>query len=227
MRVINILGHTFLPELLPPEPQVADLGGNRGEFAKFMIHGYGGKVFLYEPLPELFREIPEMPGLTKFPEAVTVTAGDFTLRHSEDRCATVYAGHTGGREITVPGVDLATVFARMPMGDVDLVKMDVEGAEMDILENANPETLRRVRQMTVEFHDFLYPDLRPRVEDIKSRISRMGFYVINFSYHTNGDILFLRRDVVSYWIYLWLKYVEKYIRGASRILRRMTAIIHI
>ena len=98
--------------------------------------------------------------------------------------------------------------------------MDIEGAEMEILETAPAELLRRARQITVEFHDFLYPELLPRVKAIQRRLAAAGFYVINFSQFTNGDVLFVRRDLISYPQYLFLKYPVKYGRGVRRLLAR-------
>ena len=38
-------------------------------------------------------------------------------------------------------------------GRVDLVKLDVEGAEIDVLREANASDLNSYCQLTVEFHD--------------------------------------------------------------------------
>jgi FkbM family methyltransferase len=221
MRLSNTLEHTFLPEIFRSNPIVLDLGGNKGEFAKFMTTNFAARVFLLEPLPRLFRDIEGMPGLVKYEEALSANSGNITLHDAPDRCATAYGGYSQGEEVTVKSVDLAELMGRLPAGDVDLVKMDIEGAEIEVLETAAPEVIRRARQITVEFHDFLYPELTPRVEAIKSRLSGMGFYVINFSYHTNGDVLFVRKDAISRLHYFWLKYLVKYYRGIRRVAARI------
>lgn len=219
--ISNTIDHTFLSGLLRKNPVVLDFGGNQGEFARYVAQNFQARTWLYEPLPVLFRDIPDIPDMVKYPEAVAAQRGELTLKYSGKRCASLYEGYGEGEEFRVKSVDLATVFSRLPPGDADLVKMDIEGAEIELLETAPAEILGRVRQMTVEFHDFLYPELQPRVEAIKKRLAELGFYVINFSYHTNGDVLFVRKDVISFLQYLWLKYPLKYARGLGRILKRI------
>lgn len=40
---------------------------------------------------------------------------------------------------------------------VDLLKMDIEGAEHDVFVSASPELLRRFKRIAVEYHDNLRP----------------------------------------------------------------------
>ena len=55
---------------------------------------------------------------------------------------------------------------------VALLKLDVEGAEVEILEGADDATLARVARVALEYHDFLRPGCRARVE---RRLVRAGF----------------------------------------------------
>ena len=52
----------------------------------------------------------------------------------------------------VPAAELASVIRELG-GRVDLVKLDVEGAEIDVLREANASDLNSCCQLTVEFHD--------------------------------------------------------------------------
>jgi hypothetical protein len=106
---------------------------------------------------------------------------------------------------------------------VDLIKMDVEGAEVDIFESATDEELRAVRQFTVEFHGRIYPELVTRVGAIKTRMRRLGFWCINFSHLSDTDAVFLNRSVlgVSTSQYLSLKYIKKWTVGVRRRFSRL------
>jgi hypothetical protein len=73
---------------------------------------------------------------------------------------------------------------------VDLIKMDIEGAELDVLESAPTELLQSIRQLTIEFHEFVYPQSRARIEALKKRFRHLGFWVVDFS-RTNYDVLFV------------------------------------
>ena len=46
---------------------------------------------------------------------------------------------------------------------LDLLKIDVEGAELEILEGASEATLHKVRRIVVEYHDYIRPDCGRRV----------------------------------------------------------------
>jgi hypothetical protein len=105
------------------------------------------------------------------------------------------------------------------LGELDLVKADIEGAELGLFAAMGAEDFARIRQLTVEFHDFLYPEVAPEVEAAKRRIRSFGFHCIPFS-RTNGDVLFVRRDVIGRARFLWLRHVVRNARGLLRIARR-------
>jgi FkbM family methyltransferase len=53
-----------------------------------------------------------------------------------------------------------------------LLKLDVEGAELEILEGASDATLARVARVVLEYHDFIRAGCCARV---KQRLARAGF----------------------------------------------------
>ena len=129
------LSHTFIKQLFRKHPTVLDLGGNVGDFAREMIDRYDATVYLYEPEPDLFRNIPAGPQLKKFEEAVMAAAGPATLHKQPDRCASCFEGVPDGEAVTVQAITLDTVFRRISEDEIDLVKIDIEGAEIDLLED--------------------------------------------------------------------------------------------
>ena len=62
---------------------------------------------------------------------------------------------------------------------IDLVKMDIEGAELDVFDTISSLLLQRIVQMTVDFHDFLQPADIPRIEAVIRRLRREGFWTLN------------------------------------------------
>jgi Methyltransferase FkbM domain len=127
--------------------------------------------------------------------------------------------HTINEAATGAKIEVVT-FSRFlsltDVSEVDLLKLDIEGAELDVLDSIDDETLRRIRQISVEFHDFTYPDTAGRVGSIRQHLRAAGFHDICFS-RDNSDVLFINRNLgVSQPNLMLLRTVVKYARGISR-----------
>lgn len=59
----------------------------------------------------------------------------------------------GGTKIDVPSVNLDECLRRLGGESVNLLKIDAEGAEVDILEGAQQSTLEAIRHIVLEYHD--------------------------------------------------------------------------
>ncbi len=222
MTVVQICEHTILADLLPPGACVLDLGGNRGTFTRALAQRFGAKVCVAEPVPALFALIPELPGVRKLACAVGAETGTLTLRLPNDRCATSHAhpATAGSPVVSVRQLCFRDFVAHFPdLGEIDLVKVDIEGSELGLFAAMEGADFARIRQLSVEFHDFLYPETGPAVEAAKRRIRSFGFHCIPFS-RTNGDVLFVRRDVIGLPRFLWLRHFVRNARGLARSVRR-------
>ncbi len=102
--------------------------------------------------------------------------------------------------------------AKFSLGHIDLIKIDIEGAETDMLTSASNELLSKLGQITIEFHDFPYLDLEEKTKYIISRLESIGFYRIDFS-RNRTDILFVNRNKVKVSLFklILCKYIVKYI----------------
>jgi len=76
-------------------------------------------------------------------------AAAFTLRHGMVSSADAEAIQ-GGRTITVPIIDEATILAALPP-PYDLIKLDIEGGEYDFV-RAYPQICRAARACLIEWH---------------------------------------------------------------------------
>lgn len=65
--------------------------------------------------------------------------------------------------VEVPAVALSAILSIYP-GDVDLLKMDVEGAQYRIIAATPIPLLAKVRRMVVEYHDVPGHDVRELAE---------------------------------------------------------------
>lgn len=153
---------------------VLDLGANIGAFALAMQWlGRGVRVHSFEPASDTRARLERnvavngLEGLvTVHPYAVTGSAGTLTLKRGG------VAGHSslfasrfvdGGYEEQVQAVGLDGAVALTGSPTIDLLKIDIEGAEIEVVEGAGADTWARVRRVVVEYHDLFRPGCRERV----------------------------------------------------------------
>ncbi len=167
---------------LGKNPVVIDIGANIGFFTLFILTRlHGSRVFSYEPMPSNFRQLKRNlqmnPGLpvTCIQKAVTGRSGDITL-HFDSSCkyttaATIHEVEGKNPEtITVEGVSLSDVFRENNLERCDLLKMDCEGAELEILYNCPQEIMDRIGNIVMEVHGG--PEDYRNIEEY---LRRMGF----------------------------------------------------
>ena len=213
--------HTFLADHLTAESVVVDLGAHRGEFAPAVHSAFGCPVVTVEPVPELAGHLRTLR-LGPVHQAAVGGPDGATLHLFAHRCASLY--HTGAD----PRASAATIpVVRLTLRDlcdarIQLLKVDIEGAELDLFEEMTAEDYSRIDQITVEFHDFLYPETRPRVLAAMARIESHGFVHIAFSLdHT--DVLFVNREAcrLTRMLHFTAASLQKYACGASRRCQRL------
>lgn len=225
LKLVEICTHTFVADLLDDNSIVIDLGANEGEFTGKIYNMFSCIIYAVEPVPELFEKIIDNRKVKKFNYCISGRPGEIELVIPSNRCASIYQmdGDVKSRIIHSKSLTLARFLEDQRIPVVDLLKMDIEGAELDLFASLDPKNLLKIKQVTVEFHDFLWPETLNKVEAIKNKLISKGYYCIPFSL-TNGDVLFVRQDLISIWEYRYSKYVFKYIQGFKRLVkRRLTA----
>ncbi len=160
---------------------VVDIGSHVGMFA-MAAAARGARVVCFEPLPSNFELLKRNIAANNVADrvranqlAVAGTAGEAEL------C--VVDGDTGGstafpaihpawakrdvRRIPVKCITLRDVLKMSDLAVCDCLKIDCEGAEYDILDNADESDLRRIRAIIMEFHPNGQPELlAKRLEDL-------------------------------------------------------------
>lgn len=220
-RVDQFLLHSFIGRFLKPDSLVVDLGANRGEFSEFIAHKYGCRVLAVEPVPQVFKAIKDGGLIKKFNYCIAGKSEKRKLSVPLDTCANLYQRGDTSQVVEVNCVTLDNFLEENHIEHVDLLKIDIEGAEIELFESIKKEILDRIDQITVEFHDFLWPELKPRVEAIKKKLTRGGYYCIPFSLTNNGDVLFVKKGLISKWQYYFMKHLLRYIMGAKRRVKRV------
>lgn len=219
MKVIEYLYHTFISDFLDENSIVIDLGGNKGEFTKFIIEKFNSNIYVIEPIPEFYNQIPDHHKIKKFQYCIA-NQKEVEIFIPENQCPTTYDRNSNNK-IICQGITLEKFLKENNISKLDLLKVDIEGAEIEMFETSSDEILKSINQITVEFHDFLWQELKPRVEKIKKRLIKLGFYCIPFSIKNNGDVLFIKKSLINYSKYLFLKYIWRYVLGLKRAIKRI------
>jgi FkbM family methyltransferase len=134
---------------------VVDVGANIGWFT-LLAASLGGRVWAFEPEPEnlsLVRRSVLQNGFEEVrAEQIAITNYDGTAKLSlSDSSAGFHSivRHVGEKRIEVPCMKIDTLF---PIGNIDLLKVDVEGAEPQVLEGAsNAIETGRVKNIIMEY----------------------------------------------------------------------------
>lgn len=216
--------HTFLPHLLDdPDGVVVDLGANRGQFSRRIASRYGCEVYAVEPDPRLTSAFPNDERISVCNVCIAGETGTTVLSLPPSRDARlVEFGESGDDAVQVEGITFEEFVQRLGLPRIALLKIDIERAELHLMEKTSREVLRRAKQITVEFHDWKYDEDRPRVDAVIDRMERIGFWYLPFSFN-RGDVLFVSRDSLSVWGFLYLRYIVRYVRGAKRVVGRWAA----
>ena len=159
------------------------------------------KVDAYEPNPLTFdtlsrniRENGLESRVRTYSDAVTsqdgqvrLWSGDSSVLSSVSASAAV-----GGVAVSVPAISLDRAIMRTGSDHV-AVKIDAEGAEVEMLESASDAALAAIDEIALEYHDSIVPDARARCEAV---LIRAGFVCRTMPFSHDQGILIARRTWV-------------------------------
>ena len=172
--------------MLRPGDLVMDCGANMGVVTT-VLAATGADVIAYEPDPFAFATLQEkfgaMENVTLVQAAVGVGSGTVRLMRADNFAENPQGASVkstildGGRRIDaensveVPLIDFPDlVRAKVAeRGGIAFVKMDIEGAELEILERMDAEDLfQHVRCLVAETHERKFRDLKDRYKAIRT-----------------------------------------------------------
>ena len=162
---------------------VVDMGAHIGAFAVRAARlAQGGKVYAYEASSKNFalltenRKLNNLGNLYIENSAVSNRCGMMPFyTPSDNRILGSLLQTTSGYVEMVPTTTFSDIITKHAIKQIDFLKIDVEGAEFDILFTNPNETLSKTRQIVMEFHEFK-DDKRSHYE-LVNLLSSQGFEV--------------------------------------------------
>jgi FkbM family methyltransferase len=185
-----ILDHAYRLDL-PFTPRVIiDAGANIGVASIYFANRYPeAKIIAIEPEPANYALLEK--NVRAYPSIVPVHAAlwnrDGNISFSLPEPATGAIGNWAfftheGEGIKVRALRMESLLKELDLDTADLVKIDIEGAEVELFQS--PEWVHRIRALAIETHDHLRPGCTAAVE-----AAMRGFHRSR-----QNDILFFTRE---------------------------------
>jgi len=200
-KISRIEGHTFFSNLLTGDSIVFDLGANKGGFSYELSRQIGCSIVAVEPTPDLAVQISLRAEATVVTAAISTSVGTaaFIVDRGNSEASRMQMGAQQAHSHETIAVETTTLEALFQDREyIDLVKMDIEGAEVDVIVAAAEDLLLRIGQLSIEFHDFDQTSgvTASGVNKVVDKLTKIGFSKLKFSYWTNGDVLFINRRLM-------------------------------
>ncbi|MBG6147635.1 FkbM family methyltransferase [Labrenzia sp. EL_142] len=176
-----------------------DLGANVGEFTEMMA-AKASRVIAFEPDPWSLERLAERVGgfgnVEIVEAAVGVTDGSVTLYRHENfetdplinsQSSSIFSSKSNVSAETghiVPQINFLR-FLRELDEEVGILKIDIEGAEVELLEAlfADPSLFRRVRYVFAETHEKKIPNQKAKVKNLRKKAKETWKPLVNLYWH--------------------------------------------
>ena len=182
---------------LGPGAIAIDCGANVGDITQMMART-GASVHAFEPNPhafavlkQRFEDNPQVychnKGVWNKEDTLRLflhrKAGEGQVEYSVSSSLLSFKGNVdAAQSVEVGLIDLAA-FIRSLGQPVALLKIDIEGAECEVLEQLLAEDLHKVIRLTVvETHDHKIHELKPRTDALRQQIRERGIRNIRMNW---------------------------------------------
>ncbi len=152
------LPHSHIPHT------ILDLGANTGIASRYFLNLYPSAYLVaVEPDPSNFdllcRNLSGLPNVKPIRAAVWTHDGEIQLFDPGIGAWGLQVSEnttSSAPSLSVPAISLPSLLREFPSGQIDLLKIDIEGAEKELLENAD-SWMPAVNAIVIELHDRYKP----------------------------------------------------------------------
>lgn len=177
------------PDILNADAVVYSFGiGEDVSFDLAMLERHGCQVFGFDPTPKSIdwvrrQSLPD--NFQFFDYGIGKTSGwvQFSLPKNKDHVSGSMVPHRYLDEtqaISVPMKSFADITAELGHQRIDVLKMDIEGAEYDVLPSIL-NTPVKVEQICIEIHERFFPDGLEKTRQMLALLKQKGYAVFAVS----------------------------------------------
>jgi len=178
-------GFYLNPDLLDEHAVVYSIGiGEDSSFDEAVISQIGCHVFAFDPTPKSISWVKKknLPARFHFFEVgLSAQSGvaDFYLPINNNHVSGSIHSHSdlnSSEKITVNVKTLSDLVQQLGHERIDVLKMDIEGAEYEVIENILSEKIP-INQLLIEFHARFFNDGRSKTRDCIRRLNQHGYRI--------------------------------------------------
>lgn len=158
---------------LSAESLVFDLGGYEGQWASDIYSMYNCSVWIFEPYLPFAKKIE-----SRFSRNAKVKLFSFGLGPRTERVGFSILDNSssifqaGSQTDEIELVSVVDFLRTNNVHEVDLIKINIEGAEYELLECLlDTGLIKLFKNIQVQFHDFVIDNAKERMQNIHNRLS--------------------------------------------------------
>ncbi len=166
---------------LDEDSLVFDAGGYEGQWTSDIFSKYCCKIFVFDPVKQFANNIQKR--FSKNKKIVVYNFGlsnkTYKTKISVDKdSSSLYKN--GNKLENVDFVRLVDFIKERNINRIDLLKLNIEGAEFDLLEDLiNSGDIKKIRNIQVSFHEIV-PNAGIRMKKIQSELKKTHFLTYQY-----------------------------------------------
>lgn len=163
---------------------VIDLGAHVGIYSLYAaLKNKNAKIYAFEPDSDNFKQLCRNIKINKledriFPFKKAISKENkkmnFYLHDRSSRAHSIF--EKSKNKVVVNSINLSKIFKILKIKNCDILKVDIEGAEYEVLYNS-PQTLNKINMIFIECHDYSNTRKDYNKEEMKKFLQNNGFKI--------------------------------------------------